>query len=142
MKTYADSTIGMTVYNVLCIVGRPMTVEDMLGSARMQHAGLQLDDVVRAVAGLLARGRLVEKPGDTYDLASQHRLIVVRRDLGDYDYVTMEGGWEGWQVKDPRIRDGVGTRPLEALLGKPLTGRTPRPLPPPPPTVSVEEETP
>lgn len=138
-RLYADSTVAVTLYNVLCMVGA-MDFEQLHTTAeRMQHINLERDQSERVLAELVRRGRVRKADEGKYDVAASARLVVAQRDLGDYDYVTMEGGWEGWQVKDPRVRDGIGFRPIEQLLGQAPTGRKPRPLPPPPPIVEVSE---
>lgn len=136
-RLYADSTVGVTLYNVLCMTGA-LVYEQLHDTAeRMQHRSLEREQSKRVLDELVRRGRVRELDDGKYDVAASARLVVAQRDLGDYDYATMEGGWEGWQVKDPRVRDGVGFRPIEQLLGQAPTGRKPRPLPPPPPTVEV-----
>lgn len=137
-KMYADSTVAMTLYNVLCMVGAKRVEELHATAEQLQHINLERTQTDRVLAELVHRGRVKVTDG-VFDVAASSRLVVVRRDLGDYDYITMAGGWEGWQVKDPRVRDGIGYRPIEQLLGQMPTGRAPRPLPPPPSTVEVSE---
>ncbi len=131
-KLYADSTVGMTAYNVLAMSGQPMDLDEIHTVAvRMQHTGLDKDQLAQALQGLIERKRILHKDG-IYTFRAHERLFVVQRDLSDYNWETMEGGWEGWQVKDPRIRNGVGVRPIESQLGLPPTNRAPRPLSSPP----------
>lgn len=128
MASYADSTIGMTAYNVIAMHSNPTAFDDICTVAcRLQHADLDREQMQRALDELVARKRVTVVDG-IYDLVASDRLMVVQRDLGDYNPRTMEGGWEAWRVKDPRVRDGVGTRPIESLIGLPPTDRVPRPL--------------
>lgn len=113
---FADSTIAMTIYNMLNMLP-PMTLEELQPAAmKLQHIGLGLDQTQRAVDGLMERGRIVQGDDGKYGSAAREKLMVVTRDLSDYNDQKMTGGWEGWRVKDPRIRDGIGTRPLEHVL--------------------------
>ncbi len=128
-EVYADSTIAMTLYNVLCIIPGAANIKQLHELAmKTQHVSLSLLQTERGLAGLVERNRIV-KNGGQYSLVAKQKLMVVQRDLGDYNSKTMKGGWEGWQIKDPRIRDGKGTRPLEGEIGQTLTGRKPRSLP-------------
>ena len=128
-EAFADSTVAMTLYNLLAMVRGALTVEQLTSSAmKLQHRGLETEQTQRALDGLVERGRIKLQPDGTYALIARERLMVVQRDLGDYDPKAMTGGWEGWHVKDPRLRDGKGVRPLEQLLGQAATGRSPRAL--------------
>ena len=128
---YADSTIGMTAYNIVAMHRQSLGLGAIHTLALgLQHAHLEQKQLEKALAKLVKLGCLRRNEGDKdlFELVARDRLMVVQRDLGDYDSRTMKGGWEGWQCKDPRIQDGIGVRPLEAVIGLPATGRVPRPL--------------
>jgi len=127
MRDAADSTVAMTFYNLLAMTRGPMALEELRAAAiRLQHPHISEAQAKRAMDGLVTRGRAAPTSGG-YTLLANEKLFVVQRDLGDYNPQAMTGGWEGWFVKDPRIRDGVGVRPIEQLLGQAPTGRKPRP---------------
>lgn len=119
----ADSTIGMTLYNVLAMHnGRTLNADQLLLVARnVQHVDLKDPQLNRALAMLIKLGRIKQNEDGTYQLVAKEGLFVAMRDLTDYNDKNMSGGWGGWQVKDPRIRDGKGVRPIEQLLGKGAT---------------------
>ena len=113
----ADSTVGMTLYNVLAMHhGRAMNADQLMTVARnLQHSDLLEPQCDRALAMLLELGR-IKNGADGYELVAKEGLFVAKRDLSDYNDKTMSGGWGGWKLKDPRIRDGQGVRPIEHLL--------------------------
>lgn len=115
----ADSTIGMTIYNVLAMHnGRTLNADVILTVVRnMQHADLKEPQLTRALVMLVLLGYIEQNEDGTYQLVAEEGLFVVMRDLKDYNDKNMSGGWGGWKVKDPRIRDGKGVRPIEQLLG-------------------------
>lgn len=124
--TNADSTVGFTVYNVLTMNRGAMTVEQIhIVAMNQQHMDLELAQVQRGADKLVYLKRIKVEQG-AYSLIATERFRVVRRDMSDYNVSNMEGGWEGWQVQVPGLRDGIGFRPLEELLGLPPTGRRPR----------------
>ena len=131
----ADSTVGMTYYNMLVISpkGGISRATIMSLACNMSHVEVGQAQATRALKKLVELGRIEYRSADDmYELkTSEKGLLVITRDLGDY-WDSMDGGWEGWTVRDPRIRDGIGTRTLEAVLGLPPTGHQPRPLPPQP----------
>ena len=109
----ATSTLGMAAYNALVIQPRAMNAADIVHvtTQMMQHDvdTKQMQDALDKLVEL----RRIKAPDDAglYALvASEHLLVVMRNRDND--------GWDGWRVKDPRIRDGVGTRPLEHLIGQ------------------------
>lgn len=113
---YGNSTVGMTVYNLLASQG-PLPIEGLQKGAQAQLPGMDDQQTQAASDELVKRGRIKVVDG-VYALVAQECLAVCARDESDYDPKTGEGGWEGWRVKDPRIRDGIGTRPLEYLIGQ------------------------
>lgn len=118
MSVAADSTIGMTAFNLIAAYTNPMTAEELkLVAERTQHRELQLDQMERALAKLVELKRVKLDEDGCYVCAANPRLMVISRDMSDYNPTTMEGGWAGWKVRDPRLRDGVGTRPVETVLG-------------------------
>lgn len=125
--TVADSTIGLAAYNALAVCPVALTGSDILTMAmRMMQHDLDQEQMQRALDRLVAL-KYIHVPDDDgrYALIAGESLIVVDRYRGDYDPETGDGGWTQWRVKDPRIRDGQGTRPLEQLIGLPPHGVTP-----------------
>ena len=125
-----DSTVGITFYNLLTMVTGTMTLSQLVSAAvKMQHPTLKEAQGQRVVDELVARERIgAETIEDTivYMAVASESLLVVQRDLSDFDPKTGEGGWEGWQVKDPKIRSGSSLRPLEEILGQAPTNVAPR----------------
>ena len=116
----ATSTLGMAAYNALAIQPRVMNAADIVfvTTQMMQH-DVDADQMQEALDRLVKLGRINAPDADgCYALVAKEALLVVQRDRDDHDPKTGEGGWGGWRVKDPRIRDGVGTRPLEHLIGQ------------------------
>ena len=115
----ATSTLGMAAYNALAIQPRAMNAKDIVHvtTQMMQHEvdAKQMQD---ALDRLLKLRRIKLGADGCYALVAGEALLVVQRDRDGYDSKTGEGGWGGWRVKDPRIRDGIGTRPLEHLIGQ------------------------
>lgn len=117
----ADSTLGMAAYNALAVCPQPLTGSDVFTMAvRMMQHELDQEQMQRALDKLVALKYIYAPNADAkYALIASESLVVVVRDRTDYDPKTRDGGWHGWRVKDPRIRDGQGTRPLEQLIGLP-----------------------
>ena len=117
-QEFSDSTIGMSAYNVLCMHnGRTMQLDVILLVIKnMQHAYLEDVQLQRAMNKLIELRRIMRNADGSYQIVAKEGLFVIARDKSDYNEQTMTGGWNGWMVKDPRIRDGVGARPLQQLL--------------------------
>ncbi len=120
----ADSTLGMAAYNSLAVCPQPLSGEDVLKmSKRMMQHELSPKQMKRALAKLVELKYILPPNEDgKYALIATESLLVVSRNRNDYDPETGDGGWHEWRVKDPRIRDGQGTRPLEQLIGLPPIG--------------------
>ncbi len=119
--TVADSTLGMAAYNALAVCPVPLTGSDLLTMAtRMMQHDLDKAQMQHALDKLVEL-KYIHAPDDDgkYALIASESLMVVDRYRDDYDPETGDGGWHGWRVKDPRIRDGQGVRPLEQLIGLP-----------------------
>ncbi len=117
MMKYGNSTVGISAYNVLAARG-PANAEDIhVAIEKMQLAGLKMPQLQVALDKLVELGRITLAADGTYALVAGEALFVCSRNESDYDPVTGDGGWRGWLVKDPRIRDGKGSRPLEHLIG-------------------------
>lgn len=116
----ATSTLGMAAYNALVIQPRAMNAADIVHvTTQMMQHDVDADQMQAALDKLVELRRIKEPDADgCYALVAGEALLVVQRNRDDYDPKTGEGGWYGWRVKDPRIRDGVGTRPLEHLIGQ------------------------
>ena len=83
----ADSTVGMTFYNVLAMHhGRALTADQILSIARrLQHSDLEEPQRDRTLAKLMERGRIKQDEDGAYELVAKEGLFVAKRDLGDYD---------------------------------------------------------
>ena len=134
-KPIADSTLAMNIYNVIASYPDDLTADQIIIALRPFAIVAVPEQVQRVLAELVTLGR-IKTADDTYALVASESLIVVARDLGDYNATDLTGGWEGWYVKDPRIKDGKGIRPIEALIGQAPTGRKIRPAPRKPKTKS------
>jgi len=116
-----DSTIALTVYNLLSTRG-PATRAALLSDAsRLQHPELELAQLNRVVDGLVTRGRATTE-GDLVSLVdTMQARVVVSRSTHDLDKGSELGGWEGWIVKNPspvsgRDRAVSRVRTLESVL--------------------------
>lgn len=115
----ATSTLGMAAYNALAIQPRTMNAKDIVHvTTQMMQHDVDAEQMQDALDRLLKLKRIKRGADGCYALVAGEALLVVQRDRDDYNPKTGEGGWGGWRVKDPRIRDGIGTRPLEHLIGQ------------------------
>ncbi len=118
----ATSTLGMAAYNALAVQPHALSTANMVivVSRLMQHE-IDEEQLGDALAKLIELERIKLDDEGRYTLVAHEPLLVVTRDRSDYDPETGEGGWNGWRVKDPRITNGIGHRPLEHLIGQEAT---------------------
>lgn len=116
-----DSTIALTLYNLMCRA--PGQTADQLHAAakRLQHPTLEPDQTQR-VLHELARRALVEVSNGRFASRDHKRRIVISRDTSGDEAARgyLQGGWKDWLV-----RDGSGTLPIDEAIAQ-------RPADPPP----------
>jgi hypothetical protein len=103
-QEWADSTIAMSIYNIVAKLGRPLgNIDEILDVVRkLYHPGLLKKDAKRAVAELKKRKLLIKVKGGL-DVADVQRRLVVGRNREDAEIQedgTVTGGWKDWQVED------------------------------------------
>lgn len=113
-----DSTVAMTVYNVLCTRGATGLRVDELSALtkELHHDDLDSAQFQRALRGLWRR-HLVEEREGRYHVADTRRRLVVGRDRKDAHLGFQDGGWSGWFVQD-RSNGTTVIRTLEAVLAE------------------------
>lgn len=101
---YADSTVAITVHNVLATFGGPMNASELLLQTRQMGApGLgkrQFDVVLHK----LARMRLIRRTEVGFMAADPKRRIIVgrsRSDMRKSEDGRWTGGWGAWIWKEP-----------------------------------------
>ena len=104
---YGESTIAMSVYNLIGMVGRPVDFSElhMLLNVDFGYNELTEDLLKRSIDGLLDR-KWVLKRGEFYSFIDSKRRRVVSRNRNDahtnHETGVIEGGWTGWVVLDQR----------------------------------------
>jgi hypothetical protein len=104
-QVYADSTVAMSLYNVLCRRGSPAAGCEQLVGVVLELALPDLGTAQAEVAWAeLKRRGLVVPRGKGYDVADRRRRVVIGRDREDWalDPGTgkIQGGWNRWMVQD------------------------------------------
>ncbi len=103
MQTDADSTIAITVYNLLAINRNPLDVTELLTGASAQHCSVEPVQLSRAAQALVERGWVGSNPDGTYFCKDSHRRVVIARDRSDAEATDDDGncvgGWNGWQLR-------------------------------------------
>ena len=101
---YADSTIAMSLYNIICKttgdVSNPETLIDII--REHAHPNLTKSQLRRVVRSMVRRG-ILTKRGNSYCPCDQQRRLVVIRDRDDCTIDAkgrIRGGWNGWKVRD------------------------------------------
>lgn len=99
-----DSTIALTVYNLICTRQGSAKASMLFEAAkRMQHPSLTREQFDRAVAGLVSRSRVSRFGENTDDVelrcADEKTRLVVSRDLSDVKDKNSDGGWNRWAVR-------------------------------------------
>lgn len=108
-----DSTVALTLYNLMCREGELPLESLYLLALSKQHPQLQKDQALRCL-DKLGELNLVERTGSGFKVMDPHRRPVIARLNTDTNEVlgTGEGGWTGWKV-----RGDVGVIPIEQALG-------------------------
>lgn len=101
----AQSTIAMSAYNVLAIIGRPTTPAELHQAvSNLYGEEIPRPDFVEATMQLVTRKYIRELPGSLLATKDEQRRRVRWRDrTGD--------GWGNWLVEDPR-----GPQKLEDVI--------------------------
>lgn len=108
-----DSTVAVSLYNMLCREGE-LPVESLyLLAVSKQHPQLEKSQALRCLDELGARA-LVVRTGNGFKVADpQRRPVLFRRNTDSAeDLGTAKAGWSGWFVKD-----GNQNTPIEKALG-------------------------
>lgn len=115
---YADSTVAMSVYNVVCRtsgeIERPESILDSI--RKYAHPNLGMSQLRRVVRRMVRSGLLVRREKSLAP-CDRKRRVVVQRDRSDCwidDKGRIRGGWNGWLAKD--LIDGLV--PLEPRAPK------------------------
>lgn len=100
-KLYATSTIAMSAYNVLAACGDPMTATQILDALSLQHPGLEISQLLTALARLVKLNLIIRRK-KAYQSIDVQRRVVLKRDHTDakIDPKTgnVKGGWNGWLI--------------------------------------------
>ena len=120
-ETYGDSTVAMTVYNVVCRSARNIVKpETILGTIReCAHPDLTLPRLRKVIRTMKRKGLLVSR-GDALGPCDRKRRLAVNRDYDDA-YIDekgrLRGGWEGWMVRD-QLSGLVPLKPMPPKANK------------------------
>jgi hypothetical protein len=100
MNPTFDSTVAMTLYNVLCMSKGTATKDHLIQQSRSLHLPyLEVDQFERSLARLVKEG-FVSIDGETVKGADPENRHVLSRSLADTALGPIEGGWKGWIVRD------------------------------------------
>jgi len=104
---YGESTIAISVYNLACLVGRPVDFDELFSllTTDFNYNELTEDLLQRSIDGLLKRKLILKRGELLYSIDTKRRRIVGRnRDDAFVDDQTgvVLGGWEGWVLSDPK----------------------------------------
>ena len=112
-EEYADSTVAMTLYNVICRTSGDMSNPEALLPIVKKHAHQNLSlQQLRKVVRVMKRKGLLVPQGTSLRPCDRKRRIVVHRDRSDGridDKGRIRGGWNQWFCRD----QVVGLVPLE-----------------------------
>lgn len=111
-----DSTVAITMYNILCMSGPASSLEELYHRAQNRmHPTLKKDQATRALNELVRRGLLKQVVGGYALKDPKRRLVVDRITSGDEAFKgVLQGGWAGWKVRDP-----AGLLPIDNVIGDP-----------------------
>lgn len=113
-----DSTVGITVYNLLQQLGVWVSGDDLFARVRAVHRDVERDQFDRSMAELVRRS-WIQQGDEGYKTQDQKRRVVVDRDRGGMEAMlgVLQGGWKGWQVREQTSK-GLTQRPLEDALAE------------------------
>lgn len=100
-----DSTVAITMYNLLCQLGKPdvgVSFDELFHRATQRmHPTLKLDQAHRALQEMVRRKLLIMiEPGRFLLRDPLRRIIVDRTKTGDEAFKgMMQGGWAGWVIR-------------------------------------------
>ena len=111
----ADSTIGMSAYNLMAIKGRPADLDEILQELKqIQHPGLTKTQLRKAIMKLIKKEYAIQID-QHFSIKDIRPRKVVSRDRSDA--VISEktgnvlGGWNGWMVEN-----GDGMVPIDEVI--------------------------
>lgn len=115
-----DSTIGVTIYNLLSTRGAASKVTLLADAIRLQHPDLELPQLERVLAEMVRRGRITVVGESVLLVDTAQARIVISRDIGDRFKGPELGGWDGWMVSDPSAVPGKSKkiRTLDGVLAE------------------------
>lgn len=100
-ETFADSTVAMSTYNILCKMGMTKDPLDLLPSIQESALrGLKKKRLQSVVKLMIKKGMIVKRSDGFYPADPQRKMMVIRD--RDDAYVDnrgkIQGGWEGWKT--------------------------------------------
>jgi len=114
-EIYADSTVAISVYNIICKstgnISSPAVLLDIIDEHC--HPGLTGSQLRRVMRRMVRRG-VLNKNNKTYIPCDPKRRIVVTRNRDDVyedDKGRIRGGWENWMCQDP-VKGLVPLQPM------------------------------
>jgi len=116
MSQEFDSTIAVTIYNLLCQRGTTGKSELYHLAKATQHPRLERDQFDRAMQRLQDRRWLRTSENDQVETFDPKRRIVIDRDRTDVELGLEQGGWTGWKVKETLPGKGFKMSTLESVL--------------------------
>jgi len=106
MIDVAESTLAMSVYNLLAVAQRALQPGQIAAQVRQLGSAAELGGVERALAELVKRGLVKQVRPGLYDARGPGGWVVFRRDrTGD--------GWSGWTCRNLTTSEVM---PLATLL--------------------------
>lgn len=111
-----DSTIALTLYNLMCRAPGQDEVALHAAARKLQHPHLELAQTQRVLAELVRRG-WVQVQASGFSVRDHQRRLVVMRDTSGDEAARgyLQGGWKDWAV-----RDGGSLLPIEEAILQPL----------------------
>jgi len=102
-EQYADSTIALTIYNLLCLTYGALGADALYVQAKSaQHPELERVQFDSALNGLVTRGWVLTTTPATYVCRDPKRRLIVDRDRSQVEVNKGdEGGWSKWRARDP-----------------------------------------
>ncbi len=101
----ADSTIAMSIYNVIAFMGRALTVNEVCEALKVSHFDdIELSDLEKPLEQLARRGWVVPfDKGRKLEIVDWSKRRLIRaRSRGNFKYDDRgkpHGGWDGWTTQ-------------------------------------------
>ena len=104
---YGESTIAMSVYNLACQTGRPVSFDELYSLLKKDflYTDLTEDLLERSIKELVSRKRIIQREGHLISIDQKRRQVILRDKSDvfvDEETGIVHGGWEGWILEDPR----------------------------------------